>query len=324
MNKKYYYDDNFFEKIDSESKAYFLGLLYADGYVNNKLNYIELTLKSDDLEIINKLISEIKSNRIPYSIKNGKYYRLIINSPKMTNDLINLGCINNKTHLLKFPNNISDELIHHMIRGYFDGDGSIWCTAKQNQYHIQFDGNYDFLIGVHTTINNHLFIENKLFSKRYKNRIDNIVTLRYGGNCVIKKIYDYLYFNANFYINRKRDKFLLANCKYNIQYEYNGTIYSGHNIHQLFNLIIKNTGLKRNEIHNRLMSGWNVYDIMKYGKLNKKMKKISKYDLDNNFIESYDSLNNAAEINNINPDAISRNAKKHRKYKNFYWRFNNE
>ena len=34
-SKKYFYDDNYFEKIDSEDKAYYLGFLYADGYVNN-------------------------------------------------------------------------------------------------------------------------------------------------------------------------------------------------------------------------------------------------------------------------------------------------
>lgn len=324
MKKKYYYNEDFFKEINTESKAYFLGLLYADGYINDKLKYVELTLHEDDNEIINRFIVELKSNRKPVFIKNKKYCRIIINSEKMVNDLIVLGCTNNKTHSLKFPNNISDKLMHHMIRGYFDGDGSIWCTAKRNQYNVQFDGNHDFLIGIRTIINNHLSIDNKLFTKRHKSRIDNIVTLKYGGNCVVKKIYDYLYFNANFYINRKRNKFLLVNCKYNTQYEYNGINYSGHNIHQLFDLIENNTGLKRNKIHSRLMSGWNVYDIIKYGKHDKNKKSVSKYDLDNNFLEKYCSIEMAAKFNNANPDAISRNAKKHKKYKNFYWRLDNE
>lgn len=144
MKKKYYYNEDFFNEINTESKAYFLGLLYADGYINDKLKYVELTLHKDDCEIINQFIVELKSNRKPVFIKNKKYCRIIINSEKMVNDLIVLGCTNNKTHTLKFPNNISDKLMHHMIRGYFDGDGSIWCTAKRNQYNVQFDGNHDF------------------------------------------------------------------------------------------------------------------------------------------------------------------------------------
>lgn len=321
MKKKYYYDEDYFKEINTESKAYFLGLLYADGYINDKLNYVELTLLKDDCEIINQFVCELKSNRKPILIKNKKYSRIIINSEKIVSDLIKLGCTNHKTHTLKFPENINGDFIHHMIRGYFDGDGSIWRDVNRNQFNVQFDGNYDFLIGVSKAINNYLFILNKSFGKRHKNRTDNIVTLKYGGNCIVKKIYEYLYNNANFYLKRKKEKFLMINCQYRNNIEYNGVQYGGHNIHILYDIIQNKTDLTRNKIHSRLMNGWNVYDIIIYGKRDKNKKSVSKFDLNNFFLETYISLEEAARQNNAYSDAISRNAKKNRKYKNFYWRF---
>lgn len=46
-------DESIFENIDTEEKAYWLGFIYADGYVNNR--QIELTLKESDYEHIKKI-----------------------------------------------------------------------------------------------------------------------------------------------------------------------------------------------------------------------------------------------------------------------------
>lgn len=54
-------NDSFFEKIDTEEKAYFLGLFYADGcnYINGNASRVALSLQEDDkkiLEIFNNFI----------------------------------------------------------------------------------------------------------------------------------------------------------------------------------------------------------------------------------------------------------------------------
>ena len=41
---KYDRNSNVFEKIDTEEKAYWLGFLYADGYINEEHNFITLVL----------------------------------------------------------------------------------------------------------------------------------------------------------------------------------------------------------------------------------------------------------------------------------------
>ena len=61
--------------------------------------------------------------------------RILLTSEKTVNDLIDKGCFRNKTKILKFPteDQVPKHLIHHFIRGYIDGDGSI-SYYKKNDY----------------------------------------------------------------------------------------------------------------------------------------------------------------------------------------------
>ena len=133
-SKKYSYNENIFENIDNEEKAYWLGFLYADGYVRSdkRCNELKLKLGVKDKEHLLKFKIFISDDEIPVvyeEYKNSKCYKVSINSKKIVNDLIKLGCINKKSLIIKFPI-IKDELKNHFIRGYFDGDGSISYSKK--------------------------------------------------------------------------------------------------------------------------------------------------------------------------------------------------
>ena len=60
---KYYRNSNIFEKIDTEEKAYWLGFLYADGYVDPERGEIILGLAEKDKEHINKFINSYEMTR---------------------------------------------------------------------------------------------------------------------------------------------------------------------------------------------------------------------------------------------------------------------
>lgn len=197
------YDKNIFKMIDTEEKAYWLGFLYADGYVDINKG-IELTLKADDLEHIEKFKAFMKSNhKISYR-KNVNAYRICITSQELAQDLTNLGCYQAKSLTLKFPTKeqVPEHLIHHFMRGYFDGDGCICMNKKQLIFSVL--GTKEFLDKYEKIILN-VLNKNKPNKRHNDGKAYNI---RYGGNKQCEKIFDFLYKDATIYLKRKYDKFI--------------------------------------------------------------------------------------------------------------------
>lgn len=275
--RKYKLNENYFEYIDTEEKAYFLGLLYADGYINETLKMIDLTLHQQDVEILNKLVSCIYPNGRPLKLIRNKYFRLIINSNKMVSDLKNHGCFQKKTFKLKFPE-VSNELIKHFIRGYFDGDGCV-TIDKEGTLNISIVGTIDFLDEIKQILRKACKLNDTVYDNRHPNRNNNIRALRFGGNIVINRIYHYLYDNSSIYLKRKNDKFLdiLKNKDYFCDdywirvlkkhvIEYNGTTY---NQSQLSKVLSNETKIKETTIRRMLQRGYSIQKIIQNKNINK-------------------------------------------------------
>lgn len=139
---RYTLNESYFENINSERKAYWLGYLYADGFIGDEhYNNIVFSQKksdgyiikqfADDIEFTGKL-REQKSNA--GSFKNGES-QIVINfsSKKMANDLRKLNMLTCKSMTMSELPPIENKYMRHFIRGYFDGDGSIYET-KRNYY----------------------------------------------------------------------------------------------------------------------------------------------------------------------------------------------
>lgn len=132
----YKINDSFFDEIDCEEKAYILGFMYADGCneINpEKCKYsISMSQLHQDIDILEKINQAMNSN-YPIQIRLQKENRkqkcvLSISSKKLSNALCKLGCSKAKTFLIRFPKEnqyFNENLMHHFIRGYFDGDGCI-------------------------------------------------------------------------------------------------------------------------------------------------------------------------------------------------------
>lgn len=137
---KYVYNKDYFEKINTSEKAYWLGFLYADGCITRfykgevlKSMSLEITLKDADCEHLIKFKNALESNiPIQHRIITGKYKadRIVVNCTKICNDLIKLGCTPTKSLTLEFPKKdiIPQDFIRDFIRGYFDGDGGVSYT----------------------------------------------------------------------------------------------------------------------------------------------------------------------------------------------------
>ena len=195
-------DESIFETIDTEEKAYWLGFLYADGYVNER--QIELTLKAKDLEHIQKFQAFMHSkHKISYR-KDTNAYRITICSPKIASDLSKLGCCQAKSLILTFPSadQVPKHLVHHFMRGYFDGDGCI--AYGQGQYRLSILGTSDFLDKYEDYILNILNRTNRN-KRRYNGQA---LSIQYAGTEQVYKIYNFLYQDATVYLERKYNKFL--------------------------------------------------------------------------------------------------------------------
>jgi hypothetical protein len=269
--RKYKLNENFFEKINTEKKAYFLGLLYADGYVNENNMLIEITLYNQDIDILNELIYELyPNNDKPLKLIRNKYYKLVISSKKIVNDLKYHGCVQKKTFKLKFPLTIPDDLIHHFIRGYFDGDGSVY--VNKGVLNISLVGTIDFLTSIQNILIMKCGVNNTILDDRHPNRNNNIRALRYGGNIIINRIYHYLYDNATIFLKRKNIKFLdilekktyfcdlkYSRIKHQKLYYYDGAKY---NKTDLSIKLSKDTKILASTIRRRLYNGWSISEII--------------------------------------------------------------
>lgn len=209
----YKFNEDYFEIINTEQKAYWLGFLYADGYVGKNNNKVTLALSFRDRNHIELFAKDINSE-YPIKdkiIKSGKfidkkYSILTIISNKTKTDLIKHGCFNNKSLILKFPTTVPNDLINHFIRGYFDGDGSVFVSKEKHHrsgkldeiIHSRILGTYDFISKMTEILN-----FDKVVIKKNNNIFEFIIKRRL--RCKILK--DYLYENANVYLKRKKDIF---------------------------------------------------------------------------------------------------------------------
>ncbi len=216
-------DHDFFENITTEIKAYLLGYTIADGCISieskkkNNVVYsyakrIAYCVSVDDREVIDLIQKNISPNSVIKEIQNNKGANnrkrqliLRISSQKIVDDLIKLEVKPNKTYntSFTFPFNKIDKSLHkHLIRGFFDGDGSI---SKND---IQF---------VSTSINFLKQIE-EFFTKeipqitfRYykcKGKTVDYAKLYFNlGGGSRNKVYNLLYENSDYYLNRKKIKF---------------------------------------------------------------------------------------------------------------------
>lgn len=202
-SRKYTLDENIFSVIDTEEKAYWLGFLYADGYVSKLKSETELALQQKDENHLKKFAIFMKTNKPFYRTKrtlNEKTYfgvRVVINSKKVKEDLQRLGCTTEKTLTLKFPTEkqVPNHLIRHFIRGYFDGDGS--TTLNNGRINFEIIGTVDFLNGMIDYFGLH---HNK------KHAAGKSFRIMYSGkysSLIMKELYR----DATIYLDRKRKKY---------------------------------------------------------------------------------------------------------------------
>ena len=208
------FNETIFDNIDSEEKAYWLGFIFADGYISSSKYTFELCLKGSDkkhLDKFNNFMQHENKNhvKLSYVKLNDKVFercRWSVTNKHLWETLNNLGCTPRKSLTLHFPNlNIfkTKDLVLHFIRGYFDGDGcfSRVINAKTVSPNVSLLGTYDFLSKISNVIKlkGH-FLHNERHDQNtyslYFSQFDTISFL------------NYIYKNASIYLERKYNLYL--------------------------------------------------------------------------------------------------------------------
>ena len=212
--RKYYINQNYFDDIDTQNKAYVLGFLYADGNASSNKNNIYLSLHKQDKEILEKIRLDMEyemplefRNMSKYNNKTGKntndQYCLKIHCLHMRESLKKWGIVPQKTHILTFPDFLRDDLYRHFIRGVLDGDGCIHKRAKYSGWsNVDICGTYEFCLGLKKYIEKTLNIHCSVI---YSGTTYKAVV---GGTCKAEKFLDWLYEDAELYLERKHQIYL--------------------------------------------------------------------------------------------------------------------
>lgn len=204
-------NSHYFDNIDSSQKAYWLGLLGADGCVSG--NRVSLDLNVNDKYLVQRFINDMESDA-PILITKRLHpqgFTTIMSTFRigdqfLCNSLRKLGITDRKTYILKFPD-IKEEYFSHFIRGFVDGDGSIFGVKQERRLTTQAHFNLpsaskEFIMAIQE-----ILIEKCRLNRNTLGNKDNFFILNFHGNNVCYRIYRYLYKDATRWMSRKRDKF---------------------------------------------------------------------------------------------------------------------
>lgn len=201
-------NSNFFENIDTPEKAYWLGIMYSDGYVSESRRGLGLgMIDKEHVEKFKKALGATEhkiTEYLPVSSKNYCYEFTLCDS-KIYEDLLKLNVIPRKSsQQIHLPDLKDEELMRHFIRGYFDGDGSFCFSIKNNDFKISFVGNKTFLTDLKTYLKKDKISLMKddrsnithYFNMRGKKQVYNFLTWMYKDT------------DESIRLNRKYDKYL--------------------------------------------------------------------------------------------------------------------
>lgn len=194
----------------THNMAWLMGFLAADGSIEKNRNVIKLALSTIDKEILEKIREEIQlevSVKDYVTAKGFQMSKIQWSSEQHKKDLSQYGIIPQKTFNLKPPYKLKKEYWIDYIRGYFDGDGSVYIT-KNNYNTITWE--------IGSATKEILEFIRDFFYEEYgipKTNIHETVkkepfyVLMYSTNAA-KKIYKHFYENEDVLsLKRKKDKY---------------------------------------------------------------------------------------------------------------------
>ena len=212
QQRRYSVNETYFDIIDSEEKSYWLGFLYADGYIRERNSGDSLDIKLSQLdighlELFKKCIDS--THNITLGISKTKNKRgkectshmatLAMYSNRLVESIKKQGFHSRKTFTIEKPN-LKEEYYRHFIRGFFDGDGCCYIEERNNGV---IHAKYNIACA---SPNFKQFIIDELNKHSIDSKCGNSLTIDIGRYPSIVKFFNYLYDDSTIYLKRKKDK----------------------------------------------------------------------------------------------------------------------
>lgn len=200
-------NEDYFDYIDTEDKAYWLGWLMADSCISvyNGQYSLKIHIAIKDRILIDTFLRFIRSSNKPCikQYRGCTSYYVSLTSRHMVEALIRHGVVQSKSARCSIPD-IPQDLVRHFVRGYFDGDGTIETHGKQRRagitgHPLLLEQILDMIIQSHPL---------ERCPKIYPSTGTSyfLISRRHD----LEMFYDYLYGDATIWLPRKRDAFVEA------------------------------------------------------------------------------------------------------------------
>lgn len=211
----------YFKNIDTPQKAYFLGLLMADGCIiekkrNPKIKTLRIELCIEDKYILEEFARALGSTlKVKESFGNGKAYEVggktyynnkhecyfSLGCVDLIQDLMSYGCVPRKSRILKNLPKLPQHLYKDFILGFYDGDG---IASVGKSCYMGFVGTQEFLQNIAKQIKIDIGLPEP--NVNY-NRGNNMYYLTYNTKQSQIKLWNYFYKETTYpVLLRKKNK----------------------------------------------------------------------------------------------------------------------
>jgi intein-encoded DNA endonuclease-like protein len=186
-HKKYGINEKFFDN-HSKKMWWLVGVIAADGCVEDRYHY---SIAQKDAQFL-KQISRLIGYNGPIQQHGNGVYRLRVSNTYQVNKLIQLGITPRKSLTFQMPN-MPSMYFWHFLRGYFDGDGSVYRSCPRvkgrtyRQWWVSFIGSDAFINALNQKLAMYLSLR-----KRKIETYNNTAIIRYSRKSaltILEKIY---------------------------------------------------------------------------------------------------------------------------------------
>jgi hypothetical protein len=209
--RRHQVDQDFFLTVDTEQKAYFLGLLCADGWVRKGEG---VGLSSTDKELVEGLKKALQATH-PITTKSPQktasrktHYAIFVCCKALAEQLEALGCTPAKSKTLQFPTSVPIGLTQHFIRGLWDGDGCVRRTS--NGVAVELCGTKEVVTAVRD------WLVHQGLPKATVRPHSSIFKIAYNGRVSVLLFRCAVYKGATVFLRRKKDKVFSELPKYRV------------------------------------------------------------------------------------------------------------